>query len=236
MRKYTHSLMLGFTLLFVALMVVSNLQLKSAVAAYNFDDPYRNYVQQEIPNFRYVVLYIGNMVSKNTKNAAQPRRAGTAHIRQAEKPSLYIHEDMKDSIQWRVSGDTLYLKGYNSNRRVHSVAEIMAPNIVGVYAFQSNVKIGDFSTDSLAVYAEQESHTEMSNIKARVLYLHLDEATVTITDSASLIKNIRVAKGNNSTLECSNIALDQLHLPDDQRSFSLKMSGDALQLLRRQPQ
>lgn len=235
MRKYTHALMLGFSLIFVILMTATNFWLKSAVAAYNFDDPYRHFVRQEMPDFRYIAIQIGNILSKNTSYPAQLQKGGAALISQSEKPVLYIHEDVKDSLKWHISGDTLYLRGYNNKKRVHTAAQILTPRISGLSACRSNAKLEGFVADSIAVYADQLSQIEMKNSKLNVCYLYMNEATVHLRDSSVQLQSLHVAQGVKSTLNCEDTRLQRVYLPADQTTFSLRMSGESLKIVQNQP-
>lgn len=235
MRKYTHALMLGFSLVFVILMTATNFWLKSAVAAYNFDDPYRHFVRQEIPDFRYISIQIGNILSKSTASPAQPKKGDAALILQSEKPVLYIHEDVKDSLKWHISGDTLYLRGCNNKKRVHTAAQILTPHISGLSASRSNAKLEGFVADSIAVYADQLSEIEIKNSKLNVCYLYMNDATVHLRDSSVQVQALHVAQGVKSTLNCADTRIQRVYLPADQTTFSLKMSGEALKIVQNRP-
>ncbi len=233
MRKYTNILAISFFALFIGMMTLSTVLLNKMASVYDFTDEFRHFDKHELPPFQYVSLDLGYVFKKQAdqeNNEAITLDWATMHadICQDSAHKVYIHKSMKDSIQWFVKEDTLFLKGFNSEERVRSSAKIYAPQVKGIHVNKTDVSMEGFQGEELAIQAMNHSKIALGRFMMNLIQFNLNHSELSIENSEIQALKVQGSSGSLSLDDVKVITLEQA--PDHGVSVSLK--GKSVTLLK----
>jgi len=154
-----------------------------------------------------------------------------ARIMQGTQPLLYIHEDVADSVQWRIAGDTLFLRGINTKNSTNIAVDIILPQVSSISATITTVEIEQINGDSLSFCGKDHSTAAFSKTALGQLALYLNGTSASLNGKSTAVKTLIVRNGYESELKCLDLLPEVFQLPVES-TFTLVASGKALGMVK----
>ena len=229
MKKYSNFILFVATGAIVGMVALNALLLGQAVSQTNLQDPFRRYVKHEVPPFRYASFNLGRASQEGDWRGYRHSHDTKVEV-QSEQRSLYIHQDLKDSVQWKIVHDTLFVWGCNSEVRADPGVVLQCPAFDGLSTSIGDVLVAGGRFLSMSVKATEYAEVQLENVQATNLTVFADRKTGVELGKNTTADSIRLHLGEEAHFSTRD-ALPTFLEKDVHPTAAISLRGRSLGLL-----